>query len=45
MMREYYCPHCAAALCVDVVVDGTPVLPVPRVARSDNRPTRAASAG
>ncbi len=45
MMREYYCPLCAAALCVDVVVDGTPVLPVPRVARSDNTPTRVASAG
>ncbi len=34
MMREYYCPACAAALAVDVVVAGTETLPAPRLARA-----------
>jgi N-methylhydantoinase B len=29
MLREHYCPACAAALVVDVVVDGTEILPTP----------------
>jgi N-methylhydantoinase B len=29
MLREYFCPSCAAVLTVDVVTEGTPTLPVP----------------
>ena len=46
MLREYYCPACAAALTVDVVVAGTAVLPTPQLTRTDNRlRPGAASAG
>ena len=46
VLREHYCPSCAAALVVDVVVVGTPVLPAPRVARATATARRvAASAG
>jgi N-methylhydantoinase B len=31
LMREHYCPRCAAALAVDVVTAGTPAVPAPEL--------------
>lgn len=41
VMREHYCPACAAALAVDVTVAGSAVLPAPRLTAPSATPRRA----